>query len=173
MCIATGLAYTFVPIIYFDEAITFDPAHYKWPLKDIPKLLHSGRIIDVYVVLAWTAEFAVKISLLLFFKVLVKRVRRLTSYVNFVIGIVAVVWAVLVCEPFIFCPHFGLASLGKFGDANIVFSFYANRTRCKVKCRYPNIPLILGLSILIAILDIFTDLLSTKNPLQSVQSYLR
>ena len=126
MCIATGLAYTFVSTIYLEEAISFDPAHYKWPLDDIAKLLRAGTTIDVYTVLAWTAEFAVKISLLFFFKVLVERVQRLTFYVNFVMGIVTVVWAVLVCEPFIFCPHFGLSSLGKSADICVMFTCFAD-----------------------------------------------
>ena len=164
MCIATALAYAFVSTIFLEEAMSLDPAHYEWPSDGIPKVLRAESLTIVYAVLAWTAEFAVKISLLLFFKVLVKRVQRLTFYVNCVIGIVTVVWAVLVCEPFMFCPYFGLAALSKSSDTLVQFTCFADRACCKAKCGVPNVPLILGLSILIAILDIATDLMSIISP---------
>ena len=113
MCIATGLAYTVVSIGYLQEAIVFDPEHYTLPLQELPTLLKDLEIVDVFIVFAWTAESSFKISLLLFFRLLVKRLQRLTMYVHIVMGITTVVWAVLICEPFITCPHFGLSGLSE------------------------------------------------------------
>ena len=113
MIVATGLAYAIVEIVYLQEAILFEPEKYTLPLSEIPRLLESLKIIDVFVVMAWTAEFSVKISLLFFFRVLVMRLRRLIIYVKCVIVFTVLVWIVLVCEPFILCPHFGMEILGK------------------------------------------------------------
>ena len=113
MCVATGLAYPIISIVYVEEAITFDPQHYTLSAYELPQLLEDLKIIDVFVVFAWTAEFSVKISLLLFFNLLVSRLKRLTIYVRSVIGLVTVVWAILVCEIFITCPHFGLSSVSE------------------------------------------------------------
>lgn len=117
MCVATGLAYTVVAIVYLQEAIVLDPEHYTLPLQEIPTLLKDLEIIDVFIVLAWTAEFSVKMSLLFFFRLLVKRLQRLTMYVHIVMGITTVVWAVLICEPFITCPHFGLSGLSELPNS--------------------------------------------------------
>ena len=119
MCVATGLAYLIVPIIYFEEAAAFDPEHFTLPKGDLPKLLEDLAIGDVFIILSWTAEFMVKISLLLFFRLLVKRLKRLTLYVRFVLGYTTVVWAYLVVESFIICPYFGYKYLSKFATGLI------------------------------------------------------
>ena len=113
MAITTGLAYPIVSIVYLEEAITLEPGRYTLPQNDLPMLLRDMQIIDVFVVFAWTAEFSVKMSLLLFFRLLVKRLPPLTLYVRIVIGTTALVWAVLVCEAFLTCPHFGISILSK------------------------------------------------------------
>ena len=81
--------------------------------EEVSKLIQDTTIIDVCFIFAWTAEFSVKMSLLFFFKQLVDRLPRLTLYVKFVMAFTIVVWAVLICEPFIACPNFGVSSLSK------------------------------------------------------------
>lgn len=104
MCVSTGLAHSIVSLSYTGEAVTFEPRQHALPLDDIPKILQDTLLTDFFVVFAWTAEFSVKMSLLLFFRLLVKRLRRLTLYVNTVMGAITVVWAILVCESFILFP---------------------------------------------------------------------
>ena len=113
MAVTTGLAYPVVSIMYLEEATLFEPGRYTVPQNDLPILLRDMQIIDVFGVFAWTAEFSVKMSLLLFFRLLVKRLPPLILYVRIVIGTTALVWATLVCEPFIACPHFGISMLSK------------------------------------------------------------
>ena len=113
MCVATGLAYSTVSIVYLQEAAIFEPERYSFPPGNAAKFIENLVIVDLFVVFAWTAEFSVKVSLLLFFRLLVKRLKRLTRYVDLVLGITIVVWAVLVCEPFITCPHYVLSDLSE------------------------------------------------------------
>ena len=113
MYVATALAYTMIPTWYLQEATLFRPEKPLLSPKEVSKLVVNLTIIDVCNVLAWTAEFSVKMSLLLFFKQLVNRLPRLTLYVKFVIAFAIVVWAVLICEPFMACAHLGVSSLSK------------------------------------------------------------
>lgn len=113
MIIATGLAYSIMSIIYFQEAATFDPKAFHFSAEDLPTVARSLTITDVSIIFSWTAEFAVKIALLLFFKRLVDRIPRLTLYVKLVIAFNLLVWIYFVCEPFILCPHFDVAMISK------------------------------------------------------------
>ena len=160
MIIATGLAYPIVSIVYLQEAILFEPGRYTLPQNDLPMLLRDMEIIDVFVVFAWTAEFSVKMSLLLFFRLLVKRLPLFTLYVRIVIGITALVWAILVCEPFITCPHFGISELSKSHYPCVVIAPVTKDSGYIAKCTPSNVPLTVGLTILIVVLDILTDLMS-------------
>ena len=98
---------------YRQEAIGSSPENPLLSPKEVSKLIQDKAISDVCVVLSWTAEFSVKMSLLLFSKQLVNRLPRLTLYVKFVMAFTIVVWAVLICEPFISCPYFRMPNLGK------------------------------------------------------------
>lgn len=127
MAIATGLAYPIVSIVYLEEAIEFESERHTMPMNELPKLIQDLEITDIFVAFAWTAEFSVKISLLLFFKLLVKRLPRLTLYVKFVIGTTTLVWAVLVCDIFITCPHFGISILGKSHHPCVITAHVTDR----------------------------------------------
>ena len=105
MCVATGLAYAIVPSFYLQETILIDSEQQMFPLEELPTLMKDLEIADIFIVYAWTAEFAVKLSLLVFFKKLVQRLPRLTLYVKLVMVVAIVVWAVPICEPWILCPH--------------------------------------------------------------------
>lgn len=168
MCIATGLVYSVISGFYLQGAAEFDPEQYKLPLDDMPKLLMGLKIIDVFVVFAWTAEFSVKLSLLLFFRRLVDRLPRLMLYVKFVMGSTTVVWAVLVCEPFILCPHFGLAAICKL-NTPAALSFCGTEDST-AECIPPtNVQLTIALTVFIIVLDILTDIMSMLNPTSATQ----
>jgi len=167
MCIATGLVYSVISVFYLQEAAEFDPEQYKLPLNDLPKLLESLKINDVFVVFAWTAEFSVKISLLLFFRRLVNRLPRLTLYVKFVMGFATVVWAVLLCEPFLLCPYFGLAAICEFYRPTVLS--LRGTERSTAECVPTNVQLTIALTVFIILLDILTDIMSMLNPTSATQ----
>ena len=103
MCVATGLAYSFVTAAYLQEAIVFNETIQSQETNDAAK---NTVMIDFFVFLGWTAECSVKMSLLIFFRALVMRLQRLNLYVHAIMGITAVAWVVIVCADFISCPHF-------------------------------------------------------------------
>ena len=123
MAVATGLAYPIVSSVYLQEAFDFEPGRYTLPVDNLPKILQEFIIVDVFVVFAWTAEFSVKVSLLLFFRSLVNRLPPLISYVKIVIVTTIVVWAVLICEICITCPHFGLSVLSKSSHSFAIIDY--------------------------------------------------
>lgn len=113
MCVVTALAYTMISTWYVAETIVLNQEKPLFSAKEWSKIIQSSAISVVCGILAWTAEFSVKVSLLLFFKQLVDRLPRLTLYVKFVMACTIVVWAVLICEPFMVCAHFGVSSRSK------------------------------------------------------------
>lgn len=113
MCVVTALAYTMMSSWYLEEIIITDHERPLLSAEEESKLILCSVISDTCVVLAWTAEFSVKASLLLFFKQLVERLPRLTLYVKCVMACTALVWAVCICQPFMVCSHFGVSSLSK------------------------------------------------------------
>lgn len=112
MCTATGLAYSVLDIIYLEQSVIVHPDPQSLPL-DLSKVLKSQTIVDVYTGLTWTAEFSVKISMLILFRQLVDRLPRLTAYVNCAMVFTVLVWAFLVCGPFIICPHVGVEAFSE------------------------------------------------------------
>ena len=113
MCVATAVTYNTISTWYLQETMILSPDKPLLSPKEVSKLVQNTTIVAVCIVLAWTAEFSVKMSLLLFSKQLVNRLPRLTLYVKFVMAFTIVVWAVLICEPFISCLHFRMLSLSK------------------------------------------------------------
>lgn len=112
LCTATGFAYALLHSGYLEEGFVAHP-NQTIPSDDVSKVLKRLRMVDVFVVFAWTAEFSVKVSLLLFFRQLVDRLPRLTTYVNFAMGFTVLVWAFLVGELFIVCQHLGIQTISE------------------------------------------------------------
>ena len=118
LCLSFGLLYPYISIYYVENAMNlypeqFSASDYAQELKSTAfdsRVLNSNLMVTIFV---WTSEFAVKISLLLFFRRLVDRLSNIMLYVNLATGFVIAVWIFLVCEPFILCPHLGLAARSK------------------------------------------------------------
>ena len=64
MCVATALSYTMISSWYLQEVMIFSPEKPLLSPKEVSKSIQDTAIIDVCVILAWTAEFSVKMSLL-------------------------------------------------------------------------------------------------------------
>ena len=159
MCVATGIAYTVLSAAYLSEATIFGPGNYTLTPQELPKYLKDVGNMNIFIVFAWAAEFSVKMSLLFFFRQLVRRAQRLTTYVHVIMGITTVVWAVCVCEPFMTCPHFGLSILSEIPRDPLVAIRLIKRD-CTAKCTPLNVPLQVGITVLIVVLDICTDIMS-------------
>ncbi|KAI9799663.1 MAG: hypothetical protein M1826_005481 [Phylliscum demangeonii] len=82
---------------------------------DFQEVLKSGVRLQLrafaYACMTWTAIYAVKLSFLFFFRVLVERIRYMTIYWRIVLGATMVAFGVCVCEAAMECPYFDAESL--------------------------------------------------------------
>ena len=161
MCVATALAYSMISTWYLQETMIYRPEKPLLSPKELSKFIQDKKIIFVCVVLSWTAEFSVKMSLLLFSKQLVNRLPRLTLYVKFVMAFTVVVWAVLICEPFISCPYFRMPNLGKSPMYYIFLRTVLIGRGYSAKCANSKVSRTVGFTAFIITLDILTDIMST------------
>lgn len=106
----TGVLYHYCDKMFRLEAINTDPT-VMFSLPEILELIYANKWFDIFIALMWTATFAIKASFLAFFRNLIRDVsRRLDRYYWFVCIVTAITWVLLVVEPIILCPHFGLAA---------------------------------------------------------------
>lgn len=107
LCAAVGLLFAFISSMYLIEAlITNDPN--ATITSDIFDQVESFRKLSTaFLVLSFTAIFAVKFSFLFLFKALIRNVRKIKIYWWTVLVTTAVVWAFGVVEFFLPCPSFG------------------------------------------------------------------
>lgn len=143
MCIATTLFYTCVSDVYLAVALESDPGHVKLPQSSLRRLWESSEREMIYIVFAWTAEFAAKISLLFFFKRLVDRLPRMTLYVKCVMGFTTMIWIVLICEPFIICAHFGQTMMSESYMRTLISSRSAEYGQPNATHQTTSLPMIL------------------------------
>ncbi len=102
----TGLVYGFCQTIFVVEAIKMDPTVVV-PLDQYKGISQAYAILDAFLCVMWTTNFAVKISFLALFRLLIRRVSKLiTTYYWIVVAITTVTWMFLVAVPFILCPYF-------------------------------------------------------------------
>lgn len=113
--VATGVFFVDFEYVYLSQALFLDPLIVvKVPA---PKLIGAAtlhlRYLYAYLILLWTATFAVKFSFLAFFRQLVRSVERIQVYYWVVVGFTALTWMFVVAQPFILCHHFGAESSKK------------------------------------------------------------
>ncbi len=79
-------------------------------LKPPPNLIYDAirlqQMLVAFVIMSWSAIFAVKASFLAFFRVLIVRVRGMMVYWWCVVGVTAIAFALNLAVPFVECPHF-------------------------------------------------------------------
>ena len=108
--IAGGILLGCSQVLYAADAIAFDPLFVMTNLG-FRNLENDVAVVYAVIALGWTAIFAIKFCFLCLFHHLVGRVSRgLVIYYWSVVTVSFLCWALLVCEPFILCPHFGLDS---------------------------------------------------------------
>ena len=113
-CVASGLAYSIVPTVYLVEAVFLHPENFAIASDQWPTVVRAVHVFASVFFLMWTAEFAVKISILWSFRVLVRRLPRLTIYLWCTIAFNLVVWAFLSLQEFVSCPNPGPETLSEY-----------------------------------------------------------
>ena len=110
LCAAIGLIYKSLDALYVGEEMILSPLPLEQSLRFIPQALWFEKMLDAYLCLLWTTIFAVKFSFLVFFRSLIRRVRGLTVYWAFTVGVTAVAYAFCFNLSFMSCPHFDLSA---------------------------------------------------------------
>lgn len=106
LCAGTGLVYAFCQSIFVTQAVKGDPSIII-PPDEYDNLAHTFAILDSFLCVMWTSIFAVKLTFLALFRLLIRRVSEIiTRYYWIVVATTIVTWMFLVVEPFILCPYF-------------------------------------------------------------------
>lgn len=108
LCAAVGLLVQFSNAMYLNQAINTGTGY---PMIESSLLAQFDKNSDVYFALTYTTLFSVKFSFLFFFRILVRRVRKMAIYWWTVLAIMLVAWPVsIVAAVAPSCPVFGIGS---------------------------------------------------------------
>lgn len=111
LCAAVGLLLHFTEAMYFNQALFLDssaefPSNYQALVDFLEHKFHKTSA--AYLILAHTTIFSVKFSFLFFFRVLVRRVRKMIVYWWTIFGIMIVAWVVTLIVDILPCPYFDI-----------------------------------------------------------------
>lgn len=107
---ATGLVLPLLRDLFLIEAVLTDPTYIIFP-SDLTSDVDRQAILDFYLALAWTTTYCVKFSFLALFRLLIGRISNwVTIYFRFAVVATVLTAAFVLTQPFIICPHFGLAA---------------------------------------------------------------
>ena len=121
LLIATAVMFNHMfKVNYLFSALQKDPTLLNMSDLFTPQQIADiGTEINIKIIisstLAWTTIFLVKFSFLAFFRSLTEQIYNIYVYFWVVVVITLFSWMVVLVEPFIVCPYFGLDSglLGK------------------------------------------------------------
>ncbi|MCJ1402857.1 hypothetical protein MMC11_006078 [Xylographa trunciseda] len=140
---STVLLYLVSNALYFEEALTLDPASVTFSADSFDQLDWYQKVIYAYLDTSQTAVYCVKFSFLCFFRLLIDRLRSMIIYWRVVVVVSALAWAYAMCTAFIGCPSFGL-DISCLGEATFIKS--------------------VALTVTTSTLDIITDLMIITIP---------
>lgn len=107
---STGLVHVFYQTIFVAQAVTVDPT-VKFPQDRCRHLSETRQIVNSFLCIIWTTIFAVKLSFLALFRLLVRRLPKpITNYYWATVGITIATWIFFIAEPFILCPYIDTAN---------------------------------------------------------------
>jgi len=109
LCAATGLLYRFLPVMYLDEGLNFSLLTTPFGPQEIDDLIWYQKMVYSFVVLSWVTIFAVKLSILVFFRNLIRRLIWMNTYWKVVIVTSLLACGFNICQDFITCSHFNLS----------------------------------------------------------------
>lgn len=101
-----ALLFAFVSSMFLVEALVTNHPDIELPSDFIEQVIRFQKFSTAFLVLTFTAIFAVKFSFLFLFKALIRNVRKIVVYWWTVAVITGVVWAFGVAEFFLPCPYF-------------------------------------------------------------------
>ena len=111
VCLSAGFGLLMInrEMIYFIEPITLNPQFNRLKSRDANELSSQSarfaKISDTFTVCIWAAVYSVKLSYLLFFKLLITNVTIVRRYWIFVFGLTVACGLFSLCGQFIFCPY--------------------------------------------------------------------
>ncbi|OTB17734.1 hypothetical protein K445DRAFT_309898 [Daldinia sp. EC12] len=147
LCAATGILYHICYFLYLHSAASLAPQLLPYLLANYDELLNLQKRVYPFLALIWTTTFAVKGCFLVFMRPLVWHIsRRVNWYYWFIVIFCLISWAFVVSEPFIVCPYFGLEGMKCFSS-----TVDEKKT--------------LGLTALITVLDILSDIMVVSIPI--------
>ena len=107
---AVGLLMQFSETMYMNEAFR-TTGIYATKANWESLMLQFNKTSDAYLALTYTTLFSVKLSFLCFFRILVRRVRKMAIYWWTVLAIMIIAWPVsIVAAVAPSCPVFGIPS---------------------------------------------------------------
>ena len=102
---ATSVMLNYTRDLFLLEAVTRNPA-YMFTIEDGKSFGSVVQIVLSFPPMTWTATFAVKLSFLVLFRQLIKRVsKRITICIWVVIFPTVLIWAFALTEGYIGCPY--------------------------------------------------------------------
>lgn len=104
------LLYIVVEPLYVAETLIITPASVEVALDFLNRILHFHRMSDAFVILCYTALYAVKFSFLFFFRTLVRRIPRMVTFWRVVVAITGVAWVVSSISAWLPCPYYDIRS---------------------------------------------------------------
>lgn len=117
--------------MYFFQRLILNPESVRMGQYTIDDLLWFMKMVYAYIVLSWTAIFAVKLSFLSFFRTLIERVSgRLITYWKIALVFTIVSGAFNICEVFITCPHFDYSAAGMWQSKIYTHIIRTNPSMC-------------------------------------------
>jgi len=113
LCAGTGLLQKLLPVVYMVEGLQLN--RHAAPLgplgpQDLDNLIWYLKMLYSFVTLSWVTIFAVKLSFLVFFRNLIRRLTGMNKYWKVVVVTTLLASGFNICEIFILCPHFNLSS---------------------------------------------------------------
>ena len=165
LCAAMGLLVKYFEDMYLTEAFMINPLAMDISPTNLSSLFRFHNVIIAYITLTYTTLFSVKLSFLFFFRNLVRRVRRMMIYWWTVLGIMIVTWLLFVLIIILgFCSYFD----ERVCKTSISLDFFLSNlelTDIAGTCEQESeLPRFIGLTALLTVLDIATDILCTSYP---------
>ncbi|MCJ1470002.1 hypothetical protein MMC07_008647 [Pseudocyphellaria aurata] len=143
---SVGLLYAFADNLFLNEALVTRPSAVILPPDYTNQRILFQKQSDACLVLTYTSIFAVKFSFLFFFKLIVRRIHSMIVYWWIVVAVTTIAWVVCVIKIFLPCMDFDETSMS-----------------CNQKS---DIPKNTGLSAMVDILDMITDILIIVIPVR-------
>lgn len=169
LTVGTGLLYSFCQRIFVIQAVKVDPTVIIPPdLYDNVRKYYA--LTTSFLFLIWTSIFAVKLSFLALFRLLIRRVGKvMTRYYWIAVATTVVTWMFLVNEPFMLCPYVTAEKMQR------VYSHLLHKPNflipslehCNPQSPYA---LTLSLRVVVTALDVLTDAMSRFSPPSHITS---